>query len=53
MCMDFTYLNKECQKDSFPLSQINVIVDSTAGHQMLSFINAYSGNNQIRMIPMN
>ena len=48
MCVDFTSLNKACPKDSFPLPRINQIVDSTAGHKLLMFIDALSGYNQIK-----
>ena len=46
-CIDFTDLNKTCPKDSFPLPRIDQLVDSTAGHALLSFMDAYSGYNQI------
>lgn len=49
MCIDFTYLNKTCPKDICPLPLIDQIVDSTADHKMLSFMDAYSGYNQIWM----
>ncbi|KAF5450622.1 hypothetical protein F2P56_030954 [Juglans regia] len=49
MCVDFTDLNKVCLKDSFPLPHIDLIVDSMAGHRKLSFMDTYSGYNQIRM----
>ncbi|KAK0590984.1 hypothetical protein LWI29_034021 [Acer saccharum] len=49
MCVDFTYLNKACLKDSFPLPRIDQLVDATAGHELLSFMDTYSGYNQIRM----
>ena len=49
MCVDFTYLNKACPKDSYPLPRIDQLVDSTAGHKLLSFMDAFSGYNQIRM----
>nr|XP_017225259.1 PREDICTED: uncharacterized protein LOC108201488 [Daucus carota subsp. sativus] len=48
-CIDFTDLNKACPKDSFPLPRIDQLVDSTAGHALLSFMDAYSGYNQIPM----
>ncbi|XP_074374144.1 uncharacterized protein LOC141714528 [Apium graveolens] len=48
-CVDFTDLNKACPKDSFPLPRIDQLVDATAGHALLSFIDAYSGYNQILM----
>nr|POE49921.1 transposon ty3-g gag-pol polyprotein [Quercus suber] len=49
MCVDFTDLNKACPKDSYPLLRIDALVDSTARHQLLSFMDAFSGYNQIMM----
>jgi hypothetical protein len=49
MCIDFTALNKHCPKDYFPLPQIDQIIDSTAGCERLSFLDVYSGYNQIRL----
>ncbi|KAL5539414.1 hypothetical protein UlMin_045365 [Ulmus minor] len=49
VCVDFTDLNRACPKDSFPLPRIDQLVDATAGHELLSFMDAYSGYNQIRM----
>ena len=49
MCVDFTDLNKACPKDSYPLPRIDTLVDSTTRHQLLSFMDAFSGYNQIRM----
>jgi len=48
-CVDFTDLNKACPKDSFPMPRIDQLVDATAGHEILSFMDAYSGYNQIPM----
>ncbi|KAF5459578.1 hypothetical protein F2P56_019517 [Juglans regia] len=45
MCVDFIDLNKAYPKDNFPLSRIILIVDSTAGHPLLNFRDAYSGYN--------
>ena len=50
-CTDFTDLNKECPKDSFPLLLIDQMVDATAGHELLSFLDAFYGYNQILMNP--
>ena len=36
-------------KDSYPLSRIDTLVDSTARHKLLSFMVAFSGYNQIKM----
>jgi hypothetical protein len=49
MCVDYTGLNKESPKVPFPLPHINQIVDSTAGCETLSFLDAYSGYHQIKM----
>ena len=49
MCVDFTDLNKACPKDSFPLLRIDQLVDSTTGQKLLTFMDAFSGYNQIRM----
>nr|XP_016454893.1 PREDICTED: RNA-directed DNA polymerase homolog [Nicotiana tabacum] len=49
MCVDFTDLNKACPKDSFPLPHIDQLIDATAGHELLSFLDSYSGYNQILM----
>ena len=43
MCVDFTDLNKACPKDSFSLRRIDQLVDSTAGHKLLTFMDAFSG----------
>ena len=51
LCIDFTDVNRACLKDSFPLSRIDLIVDATAGHELLSFMDAFSGYNQISMDP--
>ena len=47
MRVDFTDLNKACLKDSYPLPWVDVLVDSTAQHQLLSFMGAFSSYNQI------
>ena len=49
MCVDFTPLNKHCPKDHFPLPRIDQIIELTAGCERLSFLDAYSGYNQIRL----
>ena len=49
MCIDFTDLNQACPKDGFPLPRIDQLVDSTAGHKLLTFMDAFSGYNQILM----
>ena len=51
LCINFTVINRACPKDSFPLPRIELIVDATAGHELLSFMDAFSGYNQISMDP--
>ena len=41
MCVDFTDLNKACPKDHFPLPWIDKLVDATAGHPWMSFLDAF------------
>ena len=50
--IDFTDVNRACPKDSFPLPWIDLIVDATVGHELLSFMDAFSGYNQIKMDPI-
>ena len=51
LCMDFTDVNRACLKDSFPLPRIDLIVDATASHELLNFMDAFSDYNQISMDP--
>ncbi|CAA7056116.1 unnamed protein product [Microthlaspi erraticum] len=51
VCVDFTDLNKACPKDSYPLPHIDRLVEATAGNELLSFMDAFSGYNQIQMHP--
>ncbi|KAL0309595.1 UNVERIFIED_CONTAM: Polyprotein P3 [Sesamum radiatum] len=51
LCIDFMDLNKVCPKDPFPLPGIDVLVDSTFECEMLSFLDAYQGYNQIPLAP--
>ncbi|KAM1182224.1 hypothetical protein ACFX19_000753 [Malus domestica] len=45
ICVNYTDLSKGCPNDSFPLSLIDRHIDSTAGCELLSFMDAYSGYN--------
>ncbi|XP_077215932.1 uncharacterized protein LOC143850586 [Tasmannia lanceolata] len=49
ICIDFTDLNKACSKDCYPLPRTDHLIDATTGHEMLSFMDAFSGYNQIQM----
>nr|KYP69385.1 Transposon Ty3-G Gag-Pol polyprotein [Cajanus cajan] len=49
MCTDYTDLNKACPKEAYPLPCIDRLVDGASGHSIFSFLDTYSGYNQIRM----
>ena len=50
-CVDYRDLNKASPKDDFPLPHIDVLVDNTAQHSFFSFMDGFSGYNQIKMTP--
>jgi hypothetical protein len=47
MCVDYTDLNKHYPKDPFGLPWIDQVIDSTAGCDLLCFLDCYSGYHQI------
>ena len=49
ICVDFTDLNKVFPNDSFPQLRIDQLVDSTAEHKLLMFMDAFLGYNQIKI----
>ena len=49
VCVDFTNLNKAFPMDSYPLPQIDRLVDDTSRYAVLSFLDAFSGYHQINM----
>ena len=51
VCVDFKDLNKASPKDDFRLPHIDLLVDSTTGHSLLSFMDGFLGYNQILMAP--
>lgn len=44
-----TNLNDACPKDYFPLSRIDILIDATAGHELLTFVDDLSEYNLIHM----
>lgn len=50
ICINYTNLNKANSKDSFLLSKIDQLVDTIFEHKLLSFMDAFLGYNQIRMV---
>ncbi|XP_019055976.1 PREDICTED: uncharacterized protein LOC109115882 [Nelumbo nucifera] len=51
ICIDFTDLNKACSKNNFLLARIDHLVNTTTVYELLSFMDAFSGYNQIKMHP--
>ena len=51
VCVDYIDLNDACPMDSFPLPRIDQIVDASARHGIVSFLDAFSGYHQITMYP--
>ena len=51
MCVDYRDLNKACPKDDFPLPHIDVLVDNAACSAMYSFMDGFSGYNQVLIHP--
>ena len=52
MCIDYTDINRACPKDVYPLPNIDKLVDNSVGFKLLSFMDTYSGYNQIPMAKM-
>lgn len=49
MCIDYTDLNRACPLDPYPLPSIHLMVDETAGADLMSFMDAFKGYHQIMM----
>ena len=43
VCVDFTYLNGACPKDSFLMPKIDQLVNATVGHLQMSFLDTFQG----------
>jgi hypothetical protein len=51
VCTDFRDLNHACPKDNFPGPFIDQIIDDYVGHEAMSFMDVFSGYNQIQIHP--
>ncbi|KAL0540987.1 hypothetical protein IC582_021014 [Cucumis melo] len=49
MCINYRDLNRASSKDNFSLPYIDVLVDNTTGFSTFSFMDGFSGYNQIKM----
>jgi len=51
VCFDFHDLNEACSKDELPLPITDIMVNNTCGFERMSFMDGFSGYNQIKMYP--
>ena len=51
ICVDYQELNKATKKDHFPLPFIDQVLDGLAGKKFFSFLDGFSGYNQIQISP--
>jgi len=51
VCIDFRDFHIACPKDEFQLPITVVMIDNTCGFERMSFMNGFSGYNQIKMYP--
>ena len=49
MCVYYKDLNRASSKDNFPLPHIDTLVDNTTKNSLFSFMDGFSGYNQIQM----
>jgi hypothetical protein len=52
VCVDYRDLNKACPKDNYPTPFIDQIIDNCAGSVIFSFMDGFSGYNQIDILPV-
>ena len=51
VCIDFRDMNRACPKDNFPTPYIHQIIDNCIGSVIFSFMDGFSGYNQIEILP--
>jgi len=51
ICVDYRELNEATKKDHFPLTFIDQVLDGLAGKKFFSFLDGFSGYNQIQICP--
>ena len=49
VCIDFRDLNRSTPKDEYPMPVADMLIDNTTGFRVFSFMDGYSGYNQIYM----
>ena len=51
ICVDYRELKKATKKDHFPLPFIEQVLDGLVGKKFFSFLDGFSGYNQIQICP--
>jgi len=51
ICIDYRDINRACPKDNYPTPYIDQIIDDCAGSELFSFMDSFSGYNQINILP--
>ena len=51
VCVDYRDLNKACPKDNYPIPFIDQIIDDCTTCEVFSFMDGFSGYNQIDILP--
>jgi hypothetical protein len=51
VCVDYRDLNKACPKDNYPMPFIDQIIDNCVRSVIFSFMDGFSGYNQIDILP--
>jgi hypothetical protein len=49
MCVNFIDLNKTFPNDNFSLPKIDLLVESTVGNELVNFMDAFLGYNQMQI----
>jgi len=52
VCVDYRDINRACLKDNYPTPFIDQIINDCAGSEIFSFMDGFSGYNQINILPL-
>jgi hypothetical protein len=50
VCDDFCNLNRANLKESYPMSVVDILINSASGNKVISFLDGNTGYNQIFMV---
>eukprot|EP00253_Pinus_taeda_P027939 PITA_27939 len=52
VCVDYRNINRACPKDNYPTPFIDQLIDECVGSEIYSFMDGFSGYNQINITPV-